>query len=437
MAIINNYVQSLMVLNTLNRNYLSMSRHMRRVTTGLRINSAADDPSGWAIGTRMQIEIRGLDQCSRNAQSSQSMLKVAEGSASSTIDILRTLKEKALEAANDTCTDTDRQNIQKMFDQYADQIDDNAMVTFNGQYLLDGSRNGAAQLTQQAYTNRELAATTTSSTKLTALARRDGSALNIQADDTVHVSYVKDGKTYTTSYTAANTTIGDIFTNANGISTNVFDISSMDGSSTIGTDSSGNTVTTPDDTGAITVKAKTAGTSGAISGFTISITDKNNQIRKDASRVLDAFTETIQPRNASSDTSLCTQTGTKANQNMKTTLGDLRASALGLRGSDGSVINVSSREGASAAINVLTNALSRALDQQTTIGAQSSRLDYTISNLTTQSENLTSAMSTIMDADMAKEMTEYARDNILVQAAQAMLAQSNQNMGWFLSLLKS
>ena len=324
-----------------------------------------------------------------------------------------------------------------MFNQYADQIDDNAMVTFNGQYLLDGSRNSAAQLTQQAYTNRDLAATTTSSTKLTDLNRRDGSALNIQADDTVHISYVKDGKTYTTSYTAANTTIGDIFTNANGISTNVFDISSMDGSSTIGTDSSGNTITTPDNTGAITVKAKTAGTSGAISGFTISITDKNDQVRKDAGRVLDAFTETIQPRNASSDTSFCTQTGTKANQNMKTTLGDLRASALGLRGSDGSVINVSSREGATAAISVLDNAMSRALDQQTTIGAQSSRLDCTISNLTTQSENLTSAMSTIMDADMAKEMTEYARDNILVQAAQAMLAQSNQNMGWFLSLLKS
>ena len=65
MAMINSYGQSLMILNTLNRNYLSMSRHMRRVTTGLRINSAADDPSGWAIGTRMQIEIRGLDQCSR------------------------------------------------------------------------------------------------------------------------------------------------------------------------------------------------------------------------------------------------------------------------------------------------------------------------------------------------------------------------------------
>ena len=80
--------------------------------------------------------------------------------------------------------------------------------------------------------------------------------------------------------------------------------------------------------------------------------------------------------------------------------------------------------------------MARALDQSTTIGAQSSRLDYTISNLTTQSENLTSAMSTIMDADMAREITEYTRANILMQAAQAMLAQSNQNMGWFLSLLK-
>ena len=70
MTMINPYGQSLMILNTLNRNYLSMSRHMRHVSTGLRINSAADDPSGWAIGTRMQIEIRGLDQSSCNAQAS-------------------------------------------------------------------------------------------------------------------------------------------------------------------------------------------------------------------------------------------------------------------------------------------------------------------------------------------------------------------------------
>ena len=108
MAMINGYIRSISILNVMNQNFASMMKHMRRVATGQRINSVADDPSGWAIGTRMGIEIRGLDQANRNAQSSQSMLKVAEGAVSSTIDILRTLKEKAIEAANDTCTDADR-----------------------------------------------------------------------------------------------------------------------------------------------------------------------------------------------------------------------------------------------------------------------------------------------------------------------------------------
>lgn len=436
MTMIHPYIQSLSILNMMNRNYASMTKHMKHITTGLRISSVADDPSGWAIGTRMSVEVRGLEQASRNAQYSQSMLKVAEGAASSTIDILRTLKEKAIEAANDTCTDSDRRTIQKLFDQYADQIDDNALVTYNGKYLLDGSHNGAAQAAQQAYTNSSLSKGTAAATKLTDLARRDGSQLNILAGDTVNVSYVKDGKTYSTSYEAGTTTLGDIFTKANGIGSAVFDISGMDGSSTIGTDSSGAAVTTPDDEGAVTVKAKTAGTVGAVSGFTISITDKNGQVRKSVDSALDNFTETIQPRDASADNSLYTQTGTKSNQGMKTQLGDLRSTALGLKGSDGTVLDVTTQKGATAAINVLDNALSRALDQQTTIGAQSSRLDYTISNLTTQSENVTAAMATIMDADMAKEITEYTRDRILLQAAQAMLAQSNQNMAWFLSLLK-
>ena len=114
----------------------------------------------------------------------------------------------------------------------------------------------------------------------------------------------------------------------------------------------------------------------------------------------------------------------------------MTAYGLGLKGSDGSVLSVGTQEAANAAINVLDNALNKALGQSTTIGAVSSRMDYTIDNLTTQSENLTSAMSVIMDADMAKEIMEYARNSILVQAAQAMLAQSNQNAAWFLSLLR-
>ena len=127
----NNFVCSLSILNVLNRNYAAMHKSMLRIATGRKINSVADDPSGWAIGQRMSVEIRCLDQARQNAQNSKSMMKVADGALSSTIDILRTLKEKAIAAANGTMTDADRRNVQKEFDQYIDQIDDNAFLVLN------------------------------------------------------------------------------------------------------------------------------------------------------------------------------------------------------------------------------------------------------------------------------------------------------------------
>ena len=433
---VSNYVSSLSILNVMNKHASAMAKHMSHIATGSRIASVAEDPSGWAIGMRMSVQIHGLDQANRNAQQYKSMLKVADGGVSSTVDILRTLKEKAIEAANDTCTDSDRQTIQKLFNQYADQIDDNALITYNGKYLINGSHNTASKLTNQAYTNSSLSTDTTTDTKLTDLLRRNGDSLNILADDTVNVSYVKDGKTYTTSYKVENTTVKDIFTKANAIDTAVFDVDNMSDTNEIGVDETGRTVKTVDDKNALTIKAKTAGTDGAVSGFTISITDKNGQVKKNANSSLDAFTEKIQPRNENSGDMLYAQVGTKSNQGIKLGLGDMTSLGLGLRSKDGDVLNVTTRDGANAAISVLDNALNRALDQQTTIGAVSSRMDYTIQNLTTQSENTTAAMSTLMDANLAKEMVEYTKENILLQAAQAMLAQNNKNAAWFLSLLQ-
>ena len=433
---VSNYVSSLSILNVMNKHASAMAKHMSHIATGSRIASVAEDPSGWAIGMRMSVQIRGLDQANRNAQQYKSMLKVADGGVSSTVDILRTLKEKAIEAANDTCTDSDRQTIQKLFNQYADQIDDNALITYNGKYLINGSHNTASKLTNQAYINSSLSTDTTTDTKLTDLLRRNGDSLNILADDTVNVSYVKDGKTYTTSYKVENTTVKDIFTKANAIDTAVFDVDNMSDTNEIGVDETGRTVKTVDDKNALTIKAKTAGTDGAVSGFTISITDKNGQVKKNANSSLDAFTEKIQPRNENSGDMLYAQVGTKSNQGIKLGLGDMTSLGLGLRSKDGDVLNVTTRDGANAAISVLDNALNRALDQQTTIGAVSSRMDYTIQNLTTQSENTTAAMSTLMDANLAKEMVEYTKENILLQAAQAMLAQNNKNAAWFLSLLQ-
>ena len=432
---INNYVSSLGILNTLNQHSVNMANHLRHISTGLRIGNVADDPAGWAIGQRMDVRIRGLDAANRNAQQSKSLLKVADGGISSTVDILRTLKEKAIEAANDTATTADRQTIQKLFDQYADQIDDNALVTYNGKYLLDGSRQELSQKTQQAFTNEQLGKDMQLGTKLTDLTRRDGSSLNILAGDTVNVSYVKDGKTYSASYAAKDTTVEDIFKQMNAIAGDVFDIAGMSDTAEIGTGAAGQTVKTADGESAISVKAKDAGTAGSISGFTIGISDSQGQMKKTVNSALDAFTETIQAKDARADGSLKMQIGADANNTLNIPLGDMSSRALGLRGRDGSVLDVTTQKGANAAMDVLDKALERALDQETTVGAMSSRLDYTISNLTVQSENLTDAKSTLLDADMAKEMLAYTRENVLMQAAMAMLAQNNKNAGWFLSLL--
>ena len=432
---INNYVMSIGILNTLNKHSASMANHLRHISTGLRIANVADDPAGWAIGQRMDVRIRGLDQANRNAQQAKSLLKVADGGISSTVDILRTLKEKAIEAANDTATTADRQTIQKLFDQYADQIDDNALVTYNGKYLLDGSRQERSRQTQQAFTNEQLGKDTQLGTKLTDLTRRDGSSLNILAGDTVNISYVKDGKTYSASYAAKDTTVADIFKQMNAIAGDVFDVAGMSDTAEIGTGAVGQTVKTVDGENAISVKAKDAGTAGSISGFTIGISDSQGQMKKTVNSALDAFTETIQAKDARADGSLKMQIGADANNTLNIPLGDMSSRALGLRGRDGSVLDVTTQKGANAAMDVLDKALERALDQETTVGAMSSRLDYTISNLTVQSENLTDAKSTLLDADMAKEMLAYTRESVLMQAAMAMLAQNNKNAGWFLSLL--
>ncbi len=432
---INNYVMSIGILNTLNKHSASMANHLRHISTGLRIANVADDPAGWAIGQRMDVRIRGLDQANRNAQQAKSLLKVADGGISSTVDILRTLKEKAIEAANDTATTADRQTIQKLFDQYADQIDDNALVTYNGKYLLDGSRQERSRQTQQAFTNEQLGKDTQLGTKLTDLTRRDGSSLNILAGDTVNISYVKDGKTYSASYAAKDTTVEDIFKQMNAIAGDVFDVAGMRDTAEIGTGAVGQTVKTVDGENAISVKAKDAGTAGSISGFTIGISDSQGQMKKTVNSALDAFTETIQAKDARADGSLKMQIGAEANNTLNIPLGDMSSRALGLRGRDGSVLDVTTQKGANAAMDVLDKALERALDQETTVGAMSSRLDYTISNLTVQSENLTDAKSTLLDADMAKEMLAYTRESVLMQAAMAMLAQNNKNAGWFLSLL--
>ena len=436
--VVKNNMSALSTLNTLNKNTKALSKSLQKVSSGMKINSAADDASGYAISERMRVQIRSLDQANSNAQNGGSMMKVAEGAVSSTVEILKTLKEKAVNAANDTNTDADRQTIQKELDQSIDQINDNANVTFNGQYLVDGSKNSKTTATCTALTNQSLAEDTASSTKLTDLKARNNDSLNIQATDTITVSWVKDGKTYTASTQVGSLTLdGALKKMKDGAQTLSTDISLSAGkTSFIAIDGSGNSVYTASGESSITIASKANGVDGQISGFTISITDNTGAVRKSANAALDAFDETLRAQNASVDNSINLQIGTKANQTIKVGLTDMKAQALGLQGKNNDTIQVGNQEQANAAINVLDAAIQKALDQQTTIGAVQSRLEYTQSNLTTASENVTAAESTIRDADMAKEMTEYTKNNVLMQAAQSMLAQANQSSSNVLSLLQ-
>ena len=441
--VVKNNISALNTLNTMNRNNNALSKSLEKVSSGMKINSAADDASGYAISERMRVQIRSLDQANQNAQNGNKLLKTAEGAVSSTLDILKTLKEKVVNAANDTNTTADRQIIQDELNQAIDQINDNASVTFNGKTLVDGSMNKAiVTATTAAFTNQSLGSTTASNSALTTLTDRNGNTLDIKASDKIKVSFVQHGKTFTTEYTVSNTSLSTIFTNASTAAGGSFGFgTTILAASAIGKDATGVTSFTADGGNAITVISSKGGTEGQVSGFSISVSGVDGNVKKSINEKLDDFSNTIKAQDKSNNNALTLQIGTQSNQSINVGLSDMRAKSLGLQGSDpitGTVrnIDITTKDNANAAINVLDTAITKVLSEQTKIGSVQNRLEYTSANLTTASENVSAAESTIRDANIAKEMTEFTKNNILMQASQAMLAQANQSTQNVLSLLQ-
>ena len=432
--VVKNNLGAVRTLNTLNQNSSALQKSLAKVSSGMKINSAQDDASGYAISERMRVRIRSLDQANQNTQNDASMMKTAEGAIANTVELLRTLKEKAINSANDSNTAEDRLTIQKEVDQFIDQVDDNALVQFNGKYLVDGSNNNVATATKTILLNQSLATNTATDSALTALKDRSGNSLEIISTDTYQVSWVMNGITSTSSgQVGTDNNLGGLLTTVGSMSV------ATDSSTAIGTNKFGADVYTPDKTSGVALLASTTGVTSQVSGFTISIMDQNGNVKKAANAALDQFKQYQAAENASDNYTKKTlnfHIGSEANVAIKVGIGDMRAESLGLKGSNGEKLSVTTKDNANAAINVIENALTKALDQQTTIGAIEARLEYTSTNLTTSSENVQAAESTIRDADMAKEMTNYTKANVLLQAAQAMLAQANQNSSAVLSLLQ-
>ena len=204
--IVKNNIEALRVVNLLDQNNNMLQKSLTKVASGMKINSAQDDAAPWSISERMRMRIRALEQANQNVENDSALMKTAEGAVASTIELLKALKEKAINSANDSNTDEDRMTIQKEVDQFIDQIDDNALVQFNGKYLVDGSKNNVVSASKTILLNQYLATDTASDSTLTALNNRVGDALEIQSTDKYTVSWVINGTTNITSGTVGAAT---------------------------------------------------------------------------------------------------------------------------------------------------------------------------------------------------------------------------------------
>ena len=128
--VVKHNIDALRVINLLDQNNSMLQKNLGKVASGMKINSAQDDSAPWAISERMRMRIRALEQDNQNIENDSALMKTAEGAVASTIELLKALKEKAINSANDSNTDEDRQTIQKEVDQFIDQIDDTLTCGF-------------------------------------------------------------------------------------------------------------------------------------------------------------------------------------------------------------------------------------------------------------------------------------------------------------------
>ncbi|WP_278742677.1 flagellin [Clostridium tyrobutyricum] len=559
--IINHNLMANNALRNMNINSNNAAKSMQKLSSGLRINGAADDAAGLSISEKMRGQINGLNQASSNAQDGISLVQTAEGALNETTSILQRMRTLANQAANGTNTDADRSSIQDEVNQLTSEINRIGNTTeFNTQKLLNG---GIGSTDGQKITQATSAVVEGTGT----FAATNGSlGATIKVDNiTFDLSTISVSKTGDTSadsviqklqnVTSGGTKLSDLvditndsgkikFTDkSEGASSSItLTTSNAAASSIFGSGAASSTIsdlgdpTTIERAGLQATNALSAADTTIASGSTIKVTvgsdsavevslndgtedkvyDTNNT---DANVAKAAMDDVVKDLNASLqkaglsdkveaslssdnkvqlisktgvDISVADGTGTpitalgagldtvknveqvvgsgaegtgftttfqigaNKGQSMTLNIADMRSAAIGITGNAGqsgftttntvtngttdvkqeAALNVTTKEDASKSIEVIDKATATVSTARGQLGAVQNRLEHTINNLGTSSENLTSAESRIRDVDMASEMSEYSKNNILSQAAQAMLAQANTQPQQVLQLLR-
>lgn len=399
---------NLMSMNTnrqLGVNRGATQKSLEKLSSGLRINRAGDDAAGLAISEKMRGQIRGLDQASRNSSDSISLIQTAEGALNESHSILQRMRELSVQSANDTNTDDDRKELQAEVKQLVSELDRIANTTeFNTKKLLDGSAKGVAAEVAGSVKVNNNSAVQLDATALKGLS--DAAGTGAQVDGAYMIIRVADN-------------------DAAGFSDTDYKVIGPDGKEVQGTK-----ITITDDN-TITFDASVLTNGGATATFTIGTSgnglDKQMAVGESITFVLGKHEDS----SSKLDDSIMGQIGANSGQTMFISIGSMKADDIGVKD-----VDISSKWGAATAIETVNNAISKVSHQRSSLGAIQNRLEHTINNLDTASENLQASESRIRDVDMAKEMTEYTKNNILTQAAQAMLAQANQQPQSVLQLLQ-
>jgi len=562
---INHNIAALNTYRQLTSNNNVQQKSLAKLSSGLRINNAADDAAGLAISEKMRGQIRGLEQATRNAQDGISMIQTAEGALNETHSILQRMRELAVQSSNDTNTSDDRAEIQKEINQLTSEINRIGNTTeFNTKKLLNGDLSSA-------YDTGNVTTTADSGTYASAFAPgvtwtglsgdtpnisdgtndnqisfTSGSTLDwsdLDTTGTAQIKITRSGEDLLVDIDANESTgTGDLVVDADKMaydSTNekyvydahgvkfeisqtefekftdgadiTLDLTAHDPGGSGSVDLTSATVSTKSDytqtltgtgttygsfttdftvdsssaeyiEGVAGVKLTASGLEAANATYTVELLDKEGNtlvtdtyadtgaaitsIAYDENGI--SFTFDVQDATSvtatkmfdytdtkvTEDKSAIFQTGSNEDQSTFLSFSDMRAAALGITGSgDGfssdnnvtsgtnnenveKALDVTSADSAANAITVIDSAIQNVSAERSKLGAVQNRLEHTINNLGTSAENLTGAESRIRDVDMAKEMMEFTKQNILSQAAQAMLAQANQMPQGVLQLLR-
>jgi flagellin len=389
----------------------AQSKSTEKLSSGYKINRAADDAAGLSISEKMRKQIKGLTQASSNAQDGVSAVQTAEGALTEVHSMLQRMNELAVQSSNGTNSQTDRKAIQDEIDQLTSEIDRVSETTkFNETYLLKGD----ATKTDTAYFME-------SKYNVTGDIYAEGSDTEITTAADLEKA-IKDGKKlYTVAYNKANNpqTADKIAVKGKDYAyvTKLYDKNGKEVSAQNIQDSKN-----ADGTAADNYYTSNAGLAGKNA-----TPPTNMEIEKDAAK---NFTKGYEV-NGSISFNLHVGADSADDNKIAVKIESMSAKGIGVYG-----LKVDTEDDATAAIDRIAEAVQKVSSQRSTLGAAQNRLEHTIANLDNVVENTTSAESRIRDTDMAQEMVNYSKNNILAQAGQSMLAQANQSNQGVLSLLQ-